>query len=811
MATDTERLVIELSANLKNFENNWRRANGLIAKNTKLMEKSFGGAERAAQRAASAIVAAFGVREIANLTDQYTRFTNQLKIAGFEGARLAATQEDIFGIAQKYGVALEDLGTLFGRTSQSANELGASQADLRKFVEGTAAAMRVQGGDVSTARGALIQLSQALGGTTVRAEEFNSMQEGLRPLVIAAANGIDRMGGSFARLRSEVIAGKVSSREFFEGLLKGYDKTIEQARTAELTISQSFTTLNNALGKYLGETNANVGATHRLAEAINLLAENIDTVASALAILSLALGVGFVRNALLATGAARAFGASLNAAVGGPIGLAITAVVVGLTYVAQKATDASLKARALEGAHKKLDPILNTVKESLDRAAESTGALRDGYLAAADAATALGQADLISAQKSVAAAQARVRALEASGLADRGDPETGVAYAGMIAETRLRRALAELQAQQELLVDAGLGVMRGSRGMGTRFIPNSAATQLANREAARDTIPPAGEDKDKKGKTAAEIASMRELLRLEHDLALAEATGDKAQVEALERLLSLRQLERQFADAGYVDAAARAEAAQQELDYVQAMVAAETAMTAQAQKTTDALKEQAEAAQDVADAIAEKTIEAAKAGVDAAKDEAEARKEALMKAKDFADDLREKQYDATYNGISDALTALADGNALEYLGKRLKQMALDNLARGITDALMNQGGGGGGIFQAVASFFGGSKVPAYATGTNYHPGGMAMVGERGPELLSLPRGSKVTPNGKMGGMGTTVVINLNNPVVWEGEVAKLRAYVNQVGAMAAATGARQGEASAIARMTKAAHQRLPGR
>lgn len=34
----------------------------------------------------------------------------------------------------------------------------------------------------------------------------------------------------------------------------------------------------------------------------------------------------------------------------------------------------------------------------------------------------------------------------------------------------------------------------------------------------------------------------------------------------------------------------------------------------------------------------------------------------------------------------------------------------------------------------------------YASGTNYHPGGLAWVGERGPELLNLPRGSQVFSN-----------------------------------------------------------------
>ncbi len=34
---------------------------------------------------------------------------------------------------------------------------------------------------------------------------------------------------------------------------------------------------------------------------------------------------------------------------------------------------------------------------------------------------------------------------------------------------------------------------------------------------------------------------------------------------------------------------------------------------------------------------------------------------------------------------------------------------------------------------------------AFATGTNFAPGGLSLVGERGPELINLPRGSRVTP------------------------------------------------------------------
>lgn len=37
-------------------------------------------------------------------------------------------------------------------------------------------------------------------------------------------------------------------------------------------------------------------------------------------------------------------------------------------------------------------------------------------------------------------------------------------------------------------------------------------------------------------------------------------------------------------------------------------------------------------------------------------------------------------------------------------------------------------------------------LPAYRFGTNYHPGGMALVGEEGPEVVQLPQGAAVQPN-----------------------------------------------------------------
>lgn len=51
-------------------------------------------------------------------------------------------------------------------------------------------------------------------------------------------------------------------------------------------------------------------------------------------------------------------------------------------------------------------------------------------------------------------------------------------------------------------------------------------------------------------------------------------------------------------------------------------------------------------------------------------------------------------------------------------------------------------------------------VPGFAEGTPFAPGGLAIVGERGPELVNLPRGAQVIPNHQlsMNSGATTVIV-----------------------------------------------------
>lgn len=52
-------------------------------------------------------------------------------------------------------------------------------------------------------------------------------------------------------------------------------------------------------------------------------------------------------------------------------------------------------------------------------------------------------------------------------------------------------------------------------------------------------------------------------------------------------------------------------------------------------------------------------------------------------------------------------------------------------------------------------------TPVYANGTQHHTGGVALVGERGPELVNLPRGSSVTTAERTRSMSGSNTFNIN--------------------------------------------------
>lgn len=100
---------------------------------------------------------------------------------------------------------------------------------------------------------------------------------------------------------------------------------------------------------------------------------------------------------------------------------------------------------------------------------------------------------------------------------------------------------------------------------------------------------------------------------------------------------------------------------------------------------------------------------------------------------------------------------LNGADATEVLIDAIGRLADRFLNSGL-DALFGGGFGLGNLFGG-GSGFGMNYFPPvpkmYARGTTFAPGGEAIVGEYGPERVTLPRGSQVTPNHMLGASGGT--------------------------------------------------------
>lgn len=82
-----------------------------------------------------------------------------------------------------------------------------------------------------------------------------------------------------------------------------------------------------------------------------------------------------------------------------------------------------------------------------------------------------------------------------------------------------------------------------------------------------------------------------------------------------------------------------------------------------------------------------------------------------------------------------------------------------NEAKGFMGGVLTGLPGIGPVIGAWAS------LPKLASGANNFRGGMALVGEQGPELVRLPKGADVIPADRTRDMLESQIININNPII----------------------------------------------
>lgn len=683
MAQDLEKLVVQLSADIKGFDRAMSRAVGVTNQRARAIESRFlsmnkrvaAGYQGLTANAAKAFALIGGAQGFRQLSDSGTRITNSLKVAGLAGEELEGVYQKLFAAAQKNAAPLETLVQLYGRVSLVQKELVVSSDEIISLSSNVALALRASGQSSQEASGALLQLSQALGAGVVRAEEFNSILEGAPTILQAAAAGIKQAEGSVAKLRNIMLEGKLSSKAFFDGINAGAPVLEQKVAGAVLTVDRRLENLRTALTNAVRKFNDSTQAANTFGGAIDNMANFVNSVDMD----GLASDIQYVIDKLnTGADAAQNFARRFGEALG-----------------------------------------LNKLGQGLIGALDGDG---DGKLTAFGGALGV-ESTIKGSQKLVDNTQKRLD-LEKQIAEIKANP------ANVLGQAEIRQLEGQIKALQEAHTKTASSIIQDTLNDKPLKYPTSAPSIVGG----------SGETKTVNGKkfTPVDITDKKYQVTADKD-------GKAGRKRADEYAREVEQITKRTA-ALQAETAAQAGLNPLLNDYghsIEFARAKQELLTAAQEAGIKVTPELTASIEDLAAGYANAVVESER--LSEKQDEIRQRAEEAMET---AKDVTRGMIDGFIEGAS-AADILAD--SLKKIGNALINDVLNNIFK-----INNAGGSGGGLFDLFGGLFGGgglgknyfppAPLPMYAKGTSSAQSGVALVGEKGPELVRFKGGEQVVPN-----------------------------------------------------------------
>lgn len=416
---DIERRLAQLDNRIDKFAQRSARSMQAVQNSVQQIDRTTANLGRTLSSMAGTFAAAFSTQEAIRLADTFTRFEAKLINANVAAKDMAETQERLFAIAKANGSEIVSVAELFGSLTTATSDLKTSQADLMTITEGVAAALKVSGAGAAQASSVILQLSQAIAGGKLQAQEYNSIIDASPALFQGLAKEIPGVNGSLGRLRQAMLDGKLTVDVLIPALTRMSDEMVNKAAKAPLTVEASLQNLQTSLVQYVGQADQSLGATEKLSFAIKMLGENIGTVAGAIAIVgavivargvsSMAAYVGQTVAAQIATARLTVFQAGMTASMtgasratllassamtrlnasmaffGGPLGVAILAIAAAVYLLKKRSDEGSAAMQQLKKQTELNTTAADKYREAVDLARQANGEAKKAALELAQA------------------------------------------------------------------------------------------------------------------------------------------------------------------------------------------------------------------------------------------------------------------------------------------------------------------------------------------------------------------------------------------------------------------------------------------
>lgn len=194
------------------------------------------------KRYGAAILSFAGVKKVLNLSDTLTQSTARINMMTRGLEDVGAVQDKIFVTAQRARGSYQETLRMVGSFGVRAEAAFSSTSKTIKFAENLNKIYAIAGTNQAEARGATLQLTQALGSGVLQGQELNSVFAAAPNLIKTVA---DYMGVNIGKIREMAADGKLSASVVKNAVLLAAEDIDKQFSQMPTTFAKVMNSVDN--------------------------------------------------------------------------------------------------------------------------------------------------------------------------------------------------------------------------------------------------------------------------------------------------------------------------------------------------------------------------------------------------------------------------------------------------------------------------------------------------------------------------------------------------------------------------------------
>lgn len=287
MSTKLGSLTLNLIAQIGSFTEPMKKAGDTAQRETKRIESSVSSASKAIAGLGAAALAGLTVGSVINMADEYTQMAARIRNATADTAEYDMVQKRLLETANGTYRSLSEAQEVYLSLAGGMKSLGKTTEETLNVADSLSYAFVANAARADQAQSAMDALNKSMAKGKIDADAWIS-------IVSAADNVIADMakvtGKTEAEIRQLGATGKIALSDLLTTLEVTKDANQALADNMENSLADGLQKVRNSFSAFVGEINVTYGVTSKMAGALSVLADNLNVVATAGAVVAVAMG-----------------------------------------------------------------------------------------------------------------------------------------------------------------------------------------------------------------------------------------------------------------------------------------------------------------------------------------------------------------------------------------------------------------------------------------------------------------------------------------------------------------------------------------